>query len=196
MLKSSLLVVSLVSCAVVPSLAMAASQAIDSAKSELAWTGKKVLVSSSHNGVIKVKSGSVDTAGDKLTGIKVVADMTTIECKDLSGDSKGKLERHLKNDDFFSVNKFPTASFTSTEVKPVSGKAGQYLVKGNLTIKDKTHPISFTATTKTSPYRHLVADFSFDRTKYDVRYSSGKFFANLGDKVIADAIGMKTKLAY
>lgn len=196
MLKSSLLVVSLISCALVPSVAMAASQAIDSAKSELLWSGKKVLVSSSHHGVMKVKSGAVDTAGDKVTALKVVADMTSIDCKDLSGNQKGKLEKHLKSDDFFSVSKFPTASFSSTAVTPVSGKAGQYLVKGNLTVKGKTHPISFTATAKTSPYRHLAAEFSFDRSKYDVRYGSGKFFSNLGDKVIADAITMKTKLAY
>lgn len=178
------------------SVVMANALPIDTAKSELAWSGKKVLVPSSHHGTMKVKSGTVAIKDGKLTEFKIVADMTSIDNKDLSGDSKGKLERHLKNDDFFSVNKYPTAEFVSTSIKPVSGKSGQYMVKGNLTIKGKTHPLSFTAVTKSSPYRHLVADFSFDRTKYDVRYGSGKFFSNLGDKVIADAIGIKAKAAY
>lgn len=193
-LKTALIGLTAAACISAPSFAE--SFKVDAGKSELAWLGKKVLVSSSHNGVISVKSGSVDATAGKVTGLKIVVDMKTIVCKDLSGSSKGKLERHLKNADFFDVERYPTASFTSMSVAPVKGKAGQYLVKGNLTVKAKTHPISFTATAKSSPYRHLQADFSFDRTKYDVRYSSGKFFANLGDKVIADAIAMKTKIAY
>lgn len=193
MLKQSLLVLS----ALFATVAVSQDHKVDAKKSELAWFGKKVLVSSSHNGLIAIKDGMVMTKAGKLTGLKIVADMASIESLDMKGKSgKGKLEGHLKSDDFFDVKKFPTSSFTSTSVTPVKGKAGQYLVKGDLTIKGKTHPISFTAMEKAKPTRHIVADFSFDRSKWDVRYGSGKFFKGLGDKVIADAIEMKTKIAY
>lgn len=195
MFRSTLLA-AVAATAFVAAPSFADAHKVDVAKSELAWKGKKVLVSSSHNGVITIKEGTVDVKGGKVTGLKIVADMKTIVSQDLSGNSKKKLENHLKDGDFFDVAKYPTATFTSTSVTPVSGKAGHYLVKGNMTIKNKTNPISFTAIEKKSPTRHLVADFSFDRTKYDVRYSSGKFFANLGDKVIADAISLKSKIAY
>lgn len=193
MLKTSLLVLS----ALFATVAVSQDHKVDAKKSELAWKGKKVLVSSSHNGLIAIKDGKVTTKAGKVTGLKIVADMASIESLDMKGKSgKGKLEGHLKNEDFFDVKKYPTSSFTSTSVTPVKGKAGQYLVKGDFTVKGKTKPISFTATEKTKPIRHLVADFSFDRTKWDVRYGSGKFFTGLGDKVIADAIEIKSKIAY
>lgn len=193
MLKHSLLVVT----ALFATAAVGQDHKVDAKKSELAWYGKKVLVPSSHNGLITIKNGTVATKGGKVASIKIVADMKSIESLDMKGKSgKGKLEGHLKSEDFFDVEKYPTATFTSTSVTPVKGKAGQYLVKGDLTVKAKTNPISFTATEKAKPTRHLVADFSFDRTKWDVRYGSGKFFSSLGDKVIADAIEIKSKIAY
>lgn len=193
MLKQSLLVFA----ALCATAALGQTHQVDAKKSELAWFGKKVLVSSSHNGLIAIKNGQVDTKDGKVTGLKIVADMATIESLDMKGKSgKEKLEGHLKNSDFFDVKKYPTSSFTSTSVTPIKGKAGQYLVKGNFTVKGKTNPISFTATEKAKPMRHLVADFSFDRTKWDVRYGSGKFFTSLGDKVIADAIAIKSKITY
>ena len=40
------------------------------------------------------------------------------------------------------------------------------------------------------------ANLVFDRSKYDVRFRSGTFFENLGDKLIYDDIIIETKLVF
>ena len=67
--------------------------------------------------------------------------------------------------------------------------------KGNLTIKEATHPVEFTATeSKNGGVLTYTADINFDRSLYDVRFGSGKFFSNLGDNAIVDEITLNVKL--
>ncbi|MGB3463751.1 MAG: YceI family protein, partial [Cyclobacteriaceae bacterium] len=88
-------------------LSNAQTYKVDPTASSVKWVGKKV--TGSHNGDIRVKNGELIFKDNQLTGGTIVIDMTTINTLDLEGDSKGKLEGHLKSDDFFGVNKFPTA---------------------------------------------------------------------------------------
>ena len=86
---------------------------------------------------------------------------------------------HLKSDDFFGVEKFPTATFTVTKAAKFSnGKAN---VSGNITIKGKTEPVNFVVTKQNNVYK---TQLKVDRSKFDVRYGSNSFFDNLGDKAI------------
>ena len=148
-------------------------------KSVLKWTGKKV--TGEHHGTIKLKSGSLEVNKDKITDGKFVIDMTTITNEDLEGDWNEKLIGHLKSDDFFSVEKYPEAVLAITgSSKMVNGKA---TLKGKLTIKGITNPIEFEATQSGNTFSAVV---TVDRTLYNVRYGSGKFFDNLGDKTIYD----------
>ncbi len=158
---------------------MAGKKAVDTKKSSLTWTGKKV--TGQHYGTIQLQDGWVDISGGKFAGGSFTIDMTTIVCNDLEGEMKGKLEGHLKSDDFFSVEKFKTAVLVIKSSEAIS--ADDFKVNGELTIKGKTHPIVFTAKEKGGSY---VAKIVVDRTLYDVRYGSGKFFEGLGDKVIYD----------
>lgn len=158
-------------------------------KSKVVWKGYKV--TGSHEGTINIQSGELVFDGDKLTGGEFVIDMTTINTTDLTGDYKGKLDGHLKSDDFFGVESHPTASLVFTEVS-ASGK-NAYDVKGNLTIKGKTNPVSFTI----SIYGNkATASLKIDRTKYDVRYGSTSFFDNLKDKAIYDEFDLVTDLEF
>ena len=47
-----------------------------------------------------------------------------------------------------------------------------YQAEGTLTIRDKTHPISFKTTWDTGEQTHLKADFTIDRTDCGVKYNS------------------------
>lgn len=157
---------------------------VDTSKSTIGWLGKKV--TGQHNGHIKLKEASLEIKRDKLVGGTFVMDMTSITNEDLTDQSmNGKLVGHLKSDDFFGVEKHPTATFV---IKSADKKSGdQYNIKGDLTIKGITKPIEFPATVKING-NEVVADAEIviDRAKYDVRYGSGAFFDNLGDKMIYD----------
>ncbi|MGS2740475.1 YceI family protein [Sinomicrobium sp. M5D2P17] len=162
---------------------------VDVTTSKVTWKGYKV--TGSHEGIINLKEGSLVFEGDKLTGGQFVVDMTSLTSTDLEGDSQGKLNGHLKSDDFFGVEKYPTSNLVITKVKATGKNA--YKVTGDLTIKEKTHPVTFDL----SVYGNKATGaLKVDRTKYDVRYGSGSFFENLGDKTIYDEFDLVVDLNF
>jgi polyisoprenoid-binding protein YceI len=158
-------------------------------ESTIIWKGKKV-IGSSHNGTINLKEGYFEFENDALVGGHFEIDMTSISNNDLEGKYKTKLEGHLKSDDFFSVEKFPTASFKINEVKKSDGS---YNITGDMTIKGITNSVSFDMNMKGNT---STANIEFDRSKFDVRYGSGSFFDNLGDKTISDIIELNITLKH
>ena len=163
---------------------------IDAAQSNLAWNGKKV--TGEHNGTIKIADGNLQVNKNNIVGGTIGIDMNSIVNLDITDkDFNQKLIGHLKSDDFFSVEKNPRATFKITSLTPIKGaKAGaaNYNVNGNLTIKGITNPVTFPAqvavngNTVTAKSDAVV----LDRTKWDIRYGSKSFFANIGDKAIHD----------
>lgn len=96
--------------------------------------------------------------------------MTSINTTDLSGKGKTNLDGHLKSDDFFGVEKFPTATLV---FKTIGEKGnGVYAVTADLTIKGITHPIKFELTVAGNT---AATTLKVDRTKYDIKYGSGSF---------------------
>lgn len=170
------------------SLSAQTAHKVNTAKSNLEWVGKKV--TGQHNGDVKLKSGSLTVSGDKITAGEFTIDMTSIRVLDLDGEMNGKLLGHLKSDDFFSVEKNNTATFVLKSATPKKGENGaNYVITGDLTIKGITNSISFPAKVVLSGSGFVAnADFTIDRTKWDVRYGSGSFFEGLGDKTIYDDI--------
>lgn len=167
-----------------------APKSIDLANSKIVWKGYKV--TGSHEGTISFKSGSLDFTGDKLTGGELVVNMNSLNCTDLKEGMKGKLEGHLKSADFFGVEKHPEASIKFTKVIP-RGIPGEYKVTANLTIKGITKEIKFNATVKDGMGS---ASIKVDRSEYDIRYGSGSFFDNLGDKTIYDEFDLDINIKF
>lgn len=161
---------------------------VDLTKSTIVWDASKV--TGSHQGTVNLKSADLKFDGAKLVSGQFEIDMTSITVTDLTGKMKDNLTGHLKSDDFFSVEKFNTSKFVITKAKQVKGK--EYEVTGDLTIKGITHPVTFTATV--TPDVSASAKIKVDRTKYDVKYGSGKFFDNLGDKAIYDDFELTVNL--
>ncbi|WP_417881707.1 YceI family protein [Xanthomarina gelatinilytica] len=157
--------------------------------SKVVWKGYKV--TGSHEGTIAIKSGHLNFSNDKLTGGTFVIDMSTITNTDLEGEYKEKLEGHLKSDDFFGVEKYPTASLIFTEVKS-TGK-NSYKVTGDLTIKGITETVSFDLSVYGSKAN---TSLKVDRSKFDVRYGSTSFFDGLKDKAIYDEFDLTADLEF
>lgn len=156
--------------------------------SVIVWKGYKV--TGSHEGTLKLKSGDFSFEGKRLVGGKFEIDMNTLACTDLTDNMKTNLEGHLKSKDFFGVDLHPTAAFVITKVVS-RGTPGDYKIIGNLTIKGITKEIKFNAKIDG---KEAKADITIDRTDYDLRYSSGSFFDNLGDKTIYDEFDLNIKI--
>jgi polyisoprenoid-binding protein YceI len=159
----------------------------DAEKSTLSWLGEKV--TGQHTGSVKLQSGWLNWQNNMIISGEFLIDMTSV--KDI--DANARLETHLKSDDFFSVEKFPVSKLTITGSE--SFEKGSAVVRGNLTIKGITNPIEFRAAMqKKDEGVWFFSNIVVDRTKYNVRYGSGSFFDNLGDRTIYDEFKLKVAL--
>lgn len=165
----------------------------DPAATVIDWKGDKK-IGSFHVGTIDLKSGWLNVEANAFTGGEFVVDMNSIKNSDVKDEKmRERLVGHLKSDDFFGVEKYPLSKLVITGSSKLEG--GKALVKGNLTIKEATHPVEFTVTeSKEGEVVTYSAEIVFDRSLYDVRFGSGKFFSNLGDNAINDEIKLNVKL--
>lgn len=169
---------------------------VDAAKSTFKWIGKKV--SGEHYGIVKFSEGTVSVEKNVVTGGSFTVDMNSIEVQDLTGEWKDKLTGHLRSDDFFSVDKHAKSTLvikSLTAIKDAKPGANNYDVKADLTIKGISSEITFPAMVLVKKGEVVVnAEFGIDRTKYDIKYGSGKFFQGLGDKMIDDNFQVKVRV--
>ena len=166
------------------SMSLAAQSTLNTLESSLKWEGKKI-TGSGHNGSLAFSDSQVKIEDGNITSGVFTVDMTTLACDDLTVDQgKANLEGHLKSNDFFAVEKFNTATLAISSVDNNNAT-------GTLTIKDISHPIKFTLIKNQDVYN---ASLVFDRSKYNIRFNSGSFFKNLGDKLILDEIELTAEL--
>jgi polyisoprenoid-binding protein YceI len=160
--------------------------AVDTGNSSINWKGNRS-IGGGHEGTINISEGSLIFENGVISGGSFIIDMNTINTTDLTEGRKERLDGHLKNEDFFDVTKFPVSKLVITKVEAVS--TGRYRITGDLTIKGKTMSVQFPATVGEVGGKIVASGaFSFNRTDFDVRYGSGKFFDNLGDRAIEDDV--------
>ncbi|MHA7058315.1 YceI family protein [Aquimarina sp. M1] len=182
-MKSFILAVTLLATASI----YAQKKEIKTDQSTINWTGKKV--TGSHTGTLDFASGFLTFDSGTLKGGEFVVDMTSLAVTDLeAGKGKEKLEGHLNSDDFFGVKNHEKATLV---ISKASEMEGGYKVIGDLTIKGKTNPITFDLAVNGST---ASTTLMIDRTKYDIKYGSGSFFDNLGDKAIYDEFELAVNL--
>lgn len=161
--------------------------AADAEKTTLNWLGEKV--TGQHSGTVKLKSGSLTMKENKIVSGEFLIDMTSIK----DSEASERLEGHLKSDDFFGVEKFPASKLVLKGSD--SFDKGSAVVRGELIIKGITNPVEFKAAMQNKgDGNYFFANIVIDRTKYNVRYGSGSFFDNLGDKTIYDEFKLKVAL--
>lgn len=167
---------------------------ISPSSSTLTWNGEKV-VGGSHQGKLKIKNSFIKFNGNKPSEAQVVVDMTSITNSDLKDEKwNQKLVGHLKSDDFFSTAKYPESKIVLTSFSKL--KEDKYKLKGKLTIKGISKDVELEGKmlNKKGAVSTLTAVLEFDRTEFNVRYGSGKFFENLGDKMISDIVKVEVEL--
>ena len=172
-------------------LSQAQSLTANLEQSNIRWYGEE-LTGKTHFGNLSFKDAHIEVQDGIITSGSFVVNMTSLSVEDLSGGGKVRLEGHLKSDDFFSVEKHPKATLKINQKAKVEN--GVQTLSGELTIKGIKHPVEFTM--NLGDNKTALAELTFDRSKYNVRFRSGSFFENLGDKLILDDIRMKVSLQW
>lgn len=171
------------------------SYRIDSENSRLEWIGRNL--NNRHFGRIGIQGGDLVIAEGRFSAGSIVLDMNTITNLDLQDLVwRDMLIKHLKSDDFFGVEQFPTSSFTLTgwdKQEGASSEAPNGTVIGDLTIRDVTRRVSFPAIVALQPDGGIKAHaaFDIDRTLWNVNYGSCKLFERLGMHLVHDLISLE-----
>lgn len=163
-------------------------------ETKVEWTGSKTLIKDYYDtGSIMIKSGNLTVAENKITTGEIVFDMASIAAITTGkGDGQDNLSKHLKSADFFDAVKYPEAKFVA---KGMFYAVDKWMLNGDLTIKATTSPISIPVTLAMEGGNLVLSgEAKVDRTIWDVRYGSGKFFKELGDRVINDIFTLKFKV--
>jgi len=166
---------------------------VDTTQSSIEWTGKKV--TGAHNGTINISDGALTLTDGKLTGGKFTIDTTSIKILDVTDPAtNAQFAGHLASEDFFGIEKYPSATLEITSVSNASNAT--YHIAGNLTIKGISHPIEFDAAIEDIRNGILQASgkLVIDRTKYGMRFRSGNFFKDLGDTLIYNDFTLNIQL--
>ena len=164
---------------------------IDISKSSVKWLGEKV--TGSHEGIISIKEGHLHFDNNTFTGGNIVIDMSTIDCTDLVGEPKSSIEGHLSSDDFFGIKKYPTANLEIVNAEKIKYSKNKYKVSAILEIKSIKNNVELEVVIDNGS---AIVDLVIDRTQYNIKYGSGSFFDNLGDKMIYDDFKLSVSLKY
>ena len=164
----------------------------DIKKSNLKWVGSKIS-GSHHSGNISFKEGIIAINHGTLVYANFIVDMNSITCTDITNQKKaGYLVEHLKNEDFFDVTNHPQALLSL--IRATNTDNGSNIL-AQLTIKGISKPVTFDANIQQRGNSVLISGkLNFDRTKYEIKYGSGSFFDDLGDKAINDEIELEFRI--
>ena len=160
-------------------------------KSTIEWLGEKV--TGAHSGYINIQSAFFLFEDEKFVGGEFIIDMNSIKCTDIENRTyASKLEEHLKDPDFFNSSKYPTSNF---KISNIIFDGTSYMITGNITIKEISQEITFPAKFENDgDLFHANATLKIDRTKHDIKYGSGSFFDDLGNRMIYDEFTLKIHL--
>jgi rhodanese-related sulfurtransferase len=172
---------------------------IDLEKSRLEWIGRNL--NNRHYGRISIAGGELIVRNGLPVKGHVVLNMSSITNLDVQDDSlRELLTHHLKSDDFFAVDHFPTAVFELAGWKPLTEPtpgAPNCIATGSLTIKDIRRTVSLPAII--SPQEdgslRVHVTFDIDRTLWNVLYGSGRLFERLGMHLVHDLISLELFIA-
>jgi polyisoprenoid-binding protein YceI len=139
----------------------------------------------------------VEIENGAIAGGSVILDMNSIVNLDLRDEAYNRmLISHLKSDDFFHVERYPTATFRldSSQLIPEAtpGSPCQTVV-GSLELTGRTNRLSFVAEIAAHDNGQIKvqAAFDIDRTRWGVIYGSGRFFEKLGMHLVSDTISIE-----
>lgn len=173
---------------------------IDTDRSLIIWKGTEMWESGKHEGTINLVEGYLLLKNGQIAGGYFVADMNSIAITDIPVSDpvpRKRLRNHLESEDFFYVEKYPTAEFEITKTEAMN--ADSLKVWGDLSIRDVTKSISFIAGQKSDQGYGLAlyTTFKIDRFAWNISYQGSywKRITSILDNTFVDAdISLSVKL--
>lgn len=168
---------------------------VDGDKSVVEWSGRNI--NNRHHGRLTISAGEIEVKSGLPVSGRFVLDMDTITNLDLQDEGwRGMLHRHLKSEDFFDVEHFPSATFELRGAAQIAGATpgtANAEIAGLLTIKGTGRPICFPAMIAAQADGTLKAQaaLDLDRTLWNVSYGSGKLYERLGMHLVNDLISIE-----
>lgn len=154
---------------------------------QVTWIGKAAVGGYAPEGTLNLLEATASLQGELLSKLNIIVDMRTLE------QENTQLRDHLREKDFFHIEKFPVAVFSLTEAVNISEE--KIILKGNMTIRGKTVTESIPAIIKQSEGVLIVSfDHVMDRTAYGIVYNSPSVFKRLKDNAIADEFQLKGEI--
>ena len=173
--------------------AQPAKWAVDPAHSSIKFTVKHLTVSEVE-GRFKTFDGTVETTGADFVDSKV---NFNVDVPSISTDNDMR-DKHLKSDDFFNAEKYPKMTFTSVSFKRSTG--GNYVLEGDLTIRDVTKRMKFAVSyggTMVEPYGNTKAGFRaighISRKAYNLKWNT---LTEAGGAVVGDEVTILLNLEF
>ena len=160
-----------------------AKYAIAPDTSKIDLTGSKP--TKSHAIKVNKFTGAIEIPGGKPEAgkVNVEIDMKSIEADD------PKLTGHLQSPDFFETEKFPTATFTTTEIKAGGDKGATHTITGNFDLRGVKKSITFPATVTVADDKVTVkSEFVINRKDFGIVYPG------MADDLIRDEVVVKLDL--
>lgn len=172
------------------------SYAVDIEQSIIEWTGRNP--NTTHYGTLRLLRGDIKIQHGTLTGTFEI-DMHSLKNLNLEGNEwQQVLIAHLKSDDFFFAEKFPTALFTIDSARKIgeSLSAPNFEVEGTLELRGVRNDMKFLATISNLPDSGITAEahFDFDRTQWKIIYGSSRYFEHLGMHLVFDPISIGLRI--
>lgn len=171
---------------------------VDTASSSIRFTGHGV--GKNHPGKFRLSSGTVSIDSNRVTGGEFLIDVKSMELEEKGTMFQDKLRPHLLSGDFFDAEKFGTAKFVITDVKPYEPNnadtslvdGANFNISGNFTLKDVTKNITFPARIDLDENTlKAKANFDIDRRQWQMNYGNDK---TLGDKFISETVNIELDL--
>jgi polyisoprenoid-binding protein YceI len=181
-----------------PPLALAGTYRVDTKESVIRWTGRNLF--NHHSGTVRLASGEIRIASGLLESARFVIDMNSIACEDLEDSQwNAMLIRHLRDADFFEIDRFPAAEFIADRAEAVaacSDGTPNFLLKGRFTLRGVTKPLELPVVIASADGKRVTGQgqLELDRTEFGSIYGSGKFFRFLGKHVVNDHIHLHVKI--
>lgn len=166
----------------------------DTSRSLVRWRGTK-LGGGKHEGVVRLADGRLIVQDGAVVGGSFTVDMRTIAVTDIPPhevEARRQLRGHLAHEEFFGVERFPTARFEITGVE--GGEHGIYRVSGDLAVRDSVHNVTFEATAPVVGPESVwaTADFSIDRYQWGVEFDGRT--SSLRNAIVDDLIQLEITL--